>query len=116
MLVRPLAPSNAVTETLSRLQGELLSVGLDVELAARPATDRLEGASSRGWLERIAIERGIDAAIDVVGDAIPSAVDVWVFEREPRRAAVTRVVAEPDTDNAAERLAIRSIDVLRSAS
>jgi hypothetical protein len=114
MIVRPAAPSPPETETVSRLHGELLSEGLEVELAARPTSAAGNGSGARTWLERVAFERDIDAAIDVLSGVTPAAVDVWIFEREPRRSQVTRVTAETDADNAAERLAIRSVDVLRS--
>ena len=46
---------------------------------------------SRAWLERLATEWETDAVIDVVGDAAPAAVDIWVFGRQPRRSEVSRV-------------------------
>src|SRR5690348_3519535 len=37
MIVRPAVPSPATSEALSRLRGELLSVGLTVEVVTRPS-------------------------------------------------------------------------------
>ena len=71
-------------------------------------------ASARAWLERVAIDRGIDAAIDVIGDGRVEAADIWVFQPAPRPPQVIRVFAERDVENAPARLAIRSIDLLRS--
>jgi hypothetical protein len=107
-LVRPPGLSVAMTEALVRLHGELLSVGIDVELADSPAT-REPGA--RAWLETLAKNRGASAVIDPVGDAL----DVWIIENATRRFEVSRVALEPGTENAAERLAIRAIEVLRSS-
>ena len=69
-------------ETLSRLQGEVLSLGLEVAIAERPARGRdgnecarLDGADGP--------RRDTDAVIEIIGDGAPAAVDVWVFERRP---------------------------------
>jgi len=66
VIVRPAAPSPAAIETLSRLRGELLSVGLTVEVVARPALRPSDGSSSRAWLEQVAAERHADGALDIV--------------------------------------------------
>ncbi len=113
VIVRPPNPSPQVTETLSRLHGELLSVGLEVEIADRPAVRGSGSRDSRAWLEELAADRAIDAVIDIVGDA--AAVDVWVIDRSPRRFEVSRVTHDPDADSASEKLAIRAIEVLRSS-
>ena len=84
-IVRPQSPSPDWTETLSRLHGELLSVGLEVELTEGPAARVLGTADSRAWLEKLAAERGVDAIIDIVGEVAPVAVDVWLVDRPPRR-------------------------------
>ena len=113
-IVRPPSSAPDVTETLSRIHGELLAVGLEVKMINRPA-DRGPGrADSRAWLEEIAAEGEIDAVIDIVGDVAPVAVDVWVIEKSPRRLEVSRVSLESTTTNAPERLAIRAVEVLRS--
>ena len=83
-IVRPPSSAPDVTETLSRIHGELLSVGLEVKLIDRPAGRDLGRADSRAWLEEIAAEGGIDAVIDIVGDMAPVVVDVWVIEKSPR--------------------------------
>jgi hypothetical protein len=114
MVVQPQSPSPELTETLSRVHGELLSVGLNVELVTRAAPRGTNGPSPRTWLEALAAEREIDAVIDIVLGETPAAVDIWVFERNPSRAEVTRVATEPNAENAPLRLAIRAIEVLRS--
>lgn len=114
VLLRPPAPSPAVTEALFRLQGEMLAVRLEVTFAPRPPNF---GAGSRerdAWFERMATERHVDAIIDVLGSPTPIGADVWLLERESRRFRASRVVLEPDTPNPPQTLAIRAIEVLRS--
>jgi len=106
IIVRPAGASPTLNETLSRLQGEVLSLGLEVAIVERPAPSGANAADARAWVERTAIERDADAVLDVIGAGAPAAVDIWVFQGQPRRAEVSRVVREPDADNAAERLAI----------
>ena len=114
LVVRPDAPSAAAAETLSRLHGELLSVGLEVEVTARPARAASDSTSARSWLEGVAAERTLDAVLDIVDGGPTAAVDIWIFSKEPRRSQVSRVVADANDQNANERLAIRAVDVLRS--
>ncbi len=111
-IVRPLAPSPEMTETLVRLHGELLSVGLEVEIVEGPADREL--GTSRTWLKKLAADHGFDAVIDIVGDGGLIAVEVWVTDKAPRRFEVSRVALEANTENASERLAIRALEVLRS--
>jgi hypothetical protein len=113
-IVRPPSATPDSTEILSRLHGELLSVGLEVKMIERPANRGLSRADSRAWLDEIAAQGGIDAVIDIVSGMAPVAVDVWVFEKSPQRLEVSRVTVEPNTRNASERLAIRAVEVLRS--
>lgn len=112
-LVAPPSPSSDVAEALTRLRGELLSVGLAVTVGGRPDG----GADARGWLEQLARERSAGAVIDVVvgGDGTLSAVDVWVVKKQPGRFEVTRVDVEPDTPNPSERIALRAMDALRAS-
>lgn len=114
LIVRPAAPSPAAAETLSRLHGELLAVGLAVEVATQPDAARSGGTNPRAWLEKLATERALDAALEILDGPPQPAVDVWIFSGERGREEVTNVVAEPGAANAVERLAIRSVDVLRS--
>lgn len=113
-MVRPDQPSPSFSEVLSRLQGELLSVGIEVEMISRPELRGPAGTATRAWLERLAADRELDAIIEVVGAAVPVAVDVWLAERSTRKLAPWRVDAEPNTANPSERLSIRALEVLRS--
>jgi hypothetical protein len=112
-IVRPPGASADLNETLSRLHGELLSIGLEVTMAERPAGRGSDPTDLRAWLEEMAAARGASAVIDVVGDVAPFAVDVWVIDKA-RKLEVSRVALEPDTENPSEKLAIRAIEVLRS--
>jgi hypothetical protein len=111
-IVSPANPSSEVAEALTRLRGELLSVGLRVTVGGRPS---VSVADSRDWLEKLASEAGVGAVIDIVGDGALSAVDVWVVKKEPGRFEVTRVAAEPNTPNPSERIALRAMDALRAS-
>ena len=113
-LLRPVHDTPAINEALHRLQGELLAVGLAVAMSERPTERDAEAAQALEWFDSVASERAIDAFIDVVGDANPVGVDVWICERALRCRRASRVTLEPNTENAAATLAIRAIEVLRS--
>jgi hypothetical protein len=114
-IVRPPSSNPDLTETVSRLHGELLAVGLEVKMVDRSTDDGQVRVVSRAWLQEVTTEGGLDAVLDIVGDTAPVAVDVWVVEKPSRRFRVSRVELEPNTENAQERLAIRAIEVLRSS-
>jgi len=108
VIVRPAGTSPELKETVSRLHGEVLSLGLEVAIveAGPPGGTPLDSRADT------------DAIIEVIGDGTPSAVEIRVFERGPqgsRRAVVSRVALEPDADNAPARLAIRAVEALRSS-
>jgi len=117
-LLQPASDAPAVKEALFRLQGELLAVNLAVAITSRPPPAAARDTASPealAWFERTSSERGIDAFIDVVGDSVPEAVDVWICEQSPFRLRASRVKLEPNAENAAATLAIRAIEVLRSS-
>jgi len=114
-LFRPSRDAPAINEALFRLRGELLAVGLSVANADRPPFRPTDSLEAPAWFEQTSAARGIDAFIDVVGDDTPVAVDIWICERSPHRLRHSRVVLEPDAENAAATLAIRAIEVLRSS-
>ncbi|MES1209156.1 MAG: hypothetical protein ABUS79_24725 [Pseudomonadota bacterium] len=109
LIVRTAGASATLNETVARLQGELLSLGLAVATVDRAA------AGGPGWVEEVAGQRDADAAVEVIGGAAPVAVDIWVFAGQPRRAAVSRVALEPNAENPTQRLAIRAVEALRSS-
>ncbi|RYZ07431.1 MAG: hypothetical protein EOO73_12315 [Myxococcales bacterium] len=102
--------SPALSEVAFRLRGELAALRYEVVLLNRPQGT----GDARAWLEQEADERGIDAALEVVPEPGARAVDVWIFQRSPRRSQVARVVVERDEPDRAGTLAIRAIEVLRS--
>jgi hypothetical protein len=112
-VVRPANPSAAQTELVSRLQGELLSVGLDVTLAEHPDNRGLAEVDLLAWLEQLTSEKGASAVVDLVGDDALVAVDVWTVKNKPRRFEVTRVAVDPGVANPSERLALRALEALR---
>jgi len=121
VIVRPAGAAAPLNETAARLQGELLSLGLTVATVERPAPPSpavalaVDSLAWRMWMQQAASAREADAAVEVIGDAAPVAVDIWIFAGRPRRATLSRVALEPDADNPPQRLAIRAVEVLRSS-
>lgn len=114
-IVRPNRPTPDVTETVSRIHGELLAVGLEVRTIDPPLAPVQARTNSPAWLRDMATAGEIDAVIDIVGQNTPVWVDVWIIEKLQRRFELTRIANDPNTANASERLAIRAIEVLRSS-
>ena len=113
-LLRPSSTSPEVTEALFRLQGELLAVGLEVELRTPPPSFRSDPMETDAWFQGLATERSIDAVIDILGYPRPVGVDIWIYQNASQSFRVTRVLIEPRVRNAPETLAIRAIEVLRA--
>jgi hypothetical protein len=106
VVVRPAGAATELTETVSRLHGELLSLGLEVVF-----TDR----GDRGDRGDAAPPPTADAVLDIIiGDGTPAAVDICVFDRRRGTSEISRVALEPGVPNAPGRLAIRAVEVLRS--
>jgi hypothetical protein len=114
-VVRPADPPPAIMETLVRLNGELTSVGFETEMVDAPAGDGMRGQESRTWLEQLAARRQVDAVVAIVGDVLPNSVEVWIIDRATGKLVVRTVPFEPKAERAAETLAIRAIDLLRSS-
>lgn len=112
-IIRPESSEPGVQEALFRLRGELAALGLEVQHVDLPS-NRDSDLVVHASLEQLASELGLDAIIDVIGQRGPTVVDIWIFERSPRRSRVSRVALEPNEQNRAEALAIRAIEVLRS--
>jgi hypothetical protein len=109
----PSPPSPDVTQALTLLRGELLSVGLEVTMSDRTAAHGVGQADSLAWLEAFAA-RGIAAVIDTVGDDVLEAVDVWILKTHPQRFEVTRVTVEPNAPRQPVMLALRAVEALRA--
>jgi hypothetical protein len=114
-VVRPPSSSPKLTETMYRLHGELLSLGLGVQIVDGPASHDASDAQSQAWLQELATERDLDAIIAIAGKSAPVAVAVGVMERSPRRFEVSLATVDSNAADASERLAIRAIEVLRSS-
>jgi len=109
----PPTPSADVTQTLTLLRGELLSVGLEVAVSERAVARGVGETDSLAWLEAFAA-RDTSAVIDVVGDEVLEAVEVWVLKTHPQRFEVTRVAVDPDEARQPEMLALRAVEALRA--
>jgi hypothetical protein len=114
-IVRPVNPPPLMVETLVRIHGELTSVGFATEIVDEPAPNGASGHASRAWLEQLAAQRGFDAVVAIVGDVAPDAVEVWVVDKLTGKSVVRRVRFEPQSERAANTLAIRAIELLRSS-
>jgi hypothetical protein len=113
-LVQPRRPAPALAEALFRLHGELLAIGFEVEVVDAPSSEA-RGNARRTWLQRMETERKLDALIEVLGEPDPVAAEIWIYQQRSRRFELARVTLEPDAQDAAETLAIRAIEVLRSS-
>jgi hypothetical protein len=110
ILVRPANPKAVTAEALVRMHGELVSAGFDVQIAATTA-----GADPRASLEQTASGSNVDAVVAILGDATPGPVEVWVIDRVTGKSVVRRIPNQPESDRAAEILAIRAIELLRAS-
>jgi hypothetical protein len=113
----PSRPSPDVTQALTLLRGELLSVGVEVTAFDRTAAHDVGGADRGAWLEPFAA-RGIGAVIDPIIDPLEDdeleAVDVWVARPRPQRFEVTHVAVESGAPRRPEMLALRAVEALRA--
>jgi len=109
----PPTPSADVTQALTLLRGELLSVGLEVTMSERAGARSVGETDSVAWLEAFAA-RGTSVVIDAVGDDVLEAVDVWVLKTHPQRFEVTRVSVEPNAPRQPEMLALHAVEALRA--
>ena len=110
ILVRPENPKAITAEALVRMHGELVSAGFDVQIAATTA-----GADPRASLEQTASGNNVDAVVALLGDATPGLVEVWVINRVTGKSVGRRIPSQPESNRAAEILAIRAIELLRAS-
>jgi len=115
VIIRPTGPSPELTETVSRLHGELLSLGLDVAFVEPAGGPASRPPDPRARLEPISAAYNADAVIDVAGAPATAAVDIYVIDRRARRSEVSRIALESNAENAPARFAIRTIEFLRSS-
>lgn len=110
ILVRPANPKAVTAEALVRMHGELVSAGFDVQIAASTP-----GADPRASLEQTASGNNVDAVVALLGDVSPGSVEVWVIDRVTGKSVVRRIPNQPESNRAAEILAIRAIELLRAS-
>jgi len=115
VIVRPAGASPELTETVSRLHGELLSLGLDVAFSERAAGPAARPADPRAQLQPITAARDADAVIEIGAELGAATVDVYILDRRTRRSEVSRVTLKSNAEEDPARLAIRTIEVLRSS-
>jgi len=101
--------SAAFSEAVFRLKGELLAVGLEVEIEPRPTA----AANLRTALQTLSRERQLVAIVDVVGEA-SIALEIWFFQPSLQRFESVRVEPDPGAASTSANLAIRAVEVIRS--
>lgn len=109
----PPNPSADVTQALTLLRGELLSVGVEVTALNRKDARGAGEADSVVWLEELAA-KGASAVIDPIGEDALEAVDVWVVKTSPQRFEVTHVGFDANSPRQPEILALRAVEALRA--
>jgi len=113
VLLRPPSHSAATTELLERLRGELLSVGFEVRVRERPESNP-SAVVSESWQRTLATEEQCDAAVDLVGEVTPVAVDVWLIDRTQSFQLLARMKVDESNQSSSKGLAIRASEVLRA--
>jgi hypothetical protein len=112
-LVRPTGTSEEVTETLSRLRGELHSLGLEPLMVNPPPSDPNEEVPPR-WLQDLKTHGGSGAVIDIVAGDVVAAVDVWILKGPDGTWQLVRIGPDPKASNQPESLALRAVEALRA--
>ncbi|HET7544543.1 MAG TPA: hypothetical protein VFK05_31955 [Polyangiaceae bacterium] len=71
-------------------------------------------AAAESWQRTLATEARYDAAVDVVGEATPVAVDVWIIDGAQDFQLLARVKVDEGSENSFKGVAIRASEVLRA--
>src|ERR1017187_4467043 len=114
VLVRTSNPAPGMTEALVRIHGELVSAGFEVEIVDGLSVEGTNG-ESRGWLETLAVRRGADAVVAMMGDKSPDSVEVWVIDKVTGKSVVRHVPFRPLSAKGPETLAIQAVELLRAS-
>jgi hypothetical protein len=109
----PPTPSADVTQVLTLLRGELLSLDIEITMSDRVEERDARETNSVAWLEAFA-SRGASAVIHAIGDDMLEAIDVWIVKTLPRRFEVTHVAVDPNAPRQPEMLALRAVEALRA--
>lgn len=104
-----------LVELVTRLHGELLAVNLEVVRLTRQTVAEPRRVTIQTWLERGGADTEPDAVIEVLGDAAPFAVRVWLRDTTARSHPRSLLEVASNPDDPPEKLAIRATEVLRSA-
>lgn len=112
VVVQPTTPDEVATETLTRIQGELVAAGCEVvsidsrNLAATPG-ERVEIAS-------IALDAL--AAFEIVHDADHLNMEIWVADRLSGTPVVRRIDVQLESGSrATSTVAVRAVELLRAS-
>lgn len=111
-LVRPAAADRILTETATRLHGELAAVGFEVKWLSEPATGAESEQGIQPWIGAF---RGVplDAVLSLVEDAEVAVVNVWTLDAE-QQVHLVRVAQSGATVDVPSQLAIHAVEVVRS--
>jgi hypothetical protein len=112
-LVRPASSSAEVTETLSRLRGELHSLGFEPLMASAQPSELNEATPSR-WPNELVTEGDSGAVIHIVAGEAVTAVNVWIRQRPEAAWQMVKIAPDPLASNQPESLALRAIEALRA--
>jgi hypothetical protein len=114
VLVRTSNPAPGMTEALVRIHGELVSAGFEVEIVDGLSVEGTNG-ESRGWLETLAVRRGADAVVAMMGDKSHDSVEVWVIDKVTGKSVVRHVPFRLLSAKGPETLAIQAVELLRAS-
>jgi hypothetical protein len=110
-LVKPGVSSPAITEALTRIQGELTADGFQVVLVDSPGgLDQASTGDSAGQ------DGGALASVGIFVDAGAHIAELRVVDRLTNKIVVRRTaISEPETSRLAEVLAVRAVELLRAS-
>jgi hypothetical protein len=104
-------PADAVAvEAVTRIQGELTSVGFEVTVLVRSGQ-----ADPRREVEVAAREQGADAALSIVDTAEEHTADVWIADRLTGKTVVKHLEVSGADARASAALAVQVVELLRGS-
>jgi hypothetical protein len=110
-LVRPGVSTPAITEALTRIQGELTADGFQVVLV-----DSLGGLDTASTVEGTRPDGGALASVGIFVDAGAHVAELRVIDRLTNKIVVRRTaIADAETSHLAEVLAVRAVELLRAS-
>jgi len=104
-------PADAVAiEAVTRIQGELVSVGFEVTVLVRSGQ-----SDPRREVETAAREQGADAALSIVDTAEAHSADVWIADRLTGKTVVKHLEVSGTDARASAALAVQVVELLRGS-